>query len=48
MDRARGAEPDKEIGHAAQNSKPGEAITPEGMYLNLFPGVGTCINRGYG
>ena len=35
MDGARGTEPDKEIGQAAQDCKPREAITPEGMYLNL-------------
>jgi len=34
-DRARGAEPDKEIGQGTQNCESREAITPESMYLNL-------------
>jgi hypothetical protein len=34
-DNAQGPEQDKEVDQAAQNGKPFETITPEGMYLNL-------------
>jgi len=33
--RARGAEPDKDIGQGTQNCESGEAVAPESMYLNL-------------
>ena len=44
--RAWGAEPDKEIGHATQNCESGEAITPKSMYLNLSLALAHALTVG--